>query len=394
VLILVENAAIPYDRRVMAEANSLLANGYTVSIICPTASQQPARESLGGVLVRRYRSRPSRGGAASQVAEYLVALVKTFWLMLSLARDPGFDVIHACNPPDLFFLVAWPFRLFGVRFLFDQHDLSPELYAALYGRDSGVVMRALKWSERRSYKAADAVVTVNESYKRLAVSRGGVAPERVFVVRNGPREGWPRAVEPRPELSRGREHLVVYMGVMGYQDGVDVLLDAVAALTGPMGMGDVTFALVGDGNAAASLKERAAALGIEEYVDFVGWVSDEDTLSAYLVTADACVCPEPSSPLNDHSTFIKVMEYMASGTPVVAFDLPETRVSAGEAALYATPGDVEGFAALLRDVLTDEELAARMRARAAERIGSLRWERQVPALLAAYECALGEKRRG
>jgi glycosyltransferase involved in cell wall biosynthesis len=394
VLILVENAAIPYDRRVMAEANSLLANGYTVSIICPTASNQPPRELLGGVLVRRYRSRPSRGGAASQVAEYAVALVKTFALMVSLSRDPGFDVIHACNPPDLFFLVAWPFRLFGVRFVFDQHDLSPELYAALYGRDSGAVMRALRFTERRSYRVADAVITVNESYKRLAVSRGGVAPERVFVARNGPREGWPRPVAPRPELRRAREHLVVYMGVMGHQDGVDVLLDAIAVLTGPMGMTDVTFALVGDGNAAASLKEQARELGIEEFVDFVGWISDEEVLSAYLVTADACVCPEPSNPLNDHSTFIKVMEYMASTTPIVAFDLPETRVSAGEAAVYATPGDVEGFAALLGEVLADEEMRSRMRACAEERIGSLRWERQVPALLAAYECALGAKRRG
>ena len=393
-LVLVENESVPHDRRVADIARSLVEHGFTVSVICPADPGEPLTEDLSGVLVRRYLPRPSRGGALSQVAEYAVALVKTFGLMLSLWRKPGFDVVHACNPPDLFYLAVAPFRLLGTRFLFDQHDLAPELYSALYGRDEGIVLAALRFTERASYRAADAVVTVNQSYKRLALSRGGVDEGRVFVVRNGPREGWPLPVAPDPALKRGRRFLVVYMGVMGHQDGVDVLLEAIAALVHGHGFDEATFALVGDGNAADSLRARATELGIGEWVHFTGWVRDEAVLSAYLATADACVCPEPSSPLNDHSTFIKVMEYMAAGTPIVAFDLPETRVSAGDAALYAAPGDVECFAADIEAALTDTELATRMRECARERIAALRWERQVPALLAAYERALAPRRRG
>ena len=388
VLILVENESVPHDRRVTEEAKSLVANGYIVSVICPADLGEPLRESIAGALVRRYRPRRSEGGALSQVLEYLVALTKTFALMLALSREPGFDVVQACNPPDLFFLIAWPFKLAGKRFIFDQHDLSPELYAGLYDRVDGPIMAVLRWSERMSYRSSDAVMVANESYKRLACARGGVDEDGVFVVRNGPREDWPRRVPADPLLRRGRRFLVVYLGVMGYQDGVDVLLEAIDLLVHARGFHRASFALVGEGNASASLKEQARSLGIEDYVEFAGWVSDEDELSRYLLSADACVCPEPSSPLNDKSTFIKVMEYMAAGTPIVAFDLPETRFSAQDAALYAAPGDVGGFAQRLEEVLTDEGLRAAMVATAARRIPELRWERQVPALLAAYERAL------
>ena len=235
---------------------------------------------------------------------------------------------------------------------------------------------------------SDAVIASNESYKQLACSRGGVPADRVFVVRNGPREGWPRDVPPDESLKAGRRHLVVYIGVMGYQDGVDVLMQAVHTLVHVLGFTDASFAVIGDGDATAELKSQASALDIDEYVHFTGWIEDEDALSRYLATADACVCPEPSSPLNDHSTFIKVMEYMASATPIVAFDLPETRYSAADAAVYAQPGDVATFAGLIKAALTDEALRARMVAVAQERVPSLRWERQVPSLLAAYEYAL------
>lgn len=393
-LILVENAPVPDDRRVAEEARSLQASGYVVSVICPGATGQPLEESLDGVEVRRYRPWTSRGGVLSQGVEYLTALAKTLRLMIAVSRNPGFDVVQACNPPDLFFLIVWPFKLAGKRFIFDQHDLSPELYASLYSRDRGLLMWLLRSTERLSYRLSDAVIVTNESYRRLALSRGRVDPDRVFVVRNGPREGWPRPVSADASLKKGRRYLVVYMGVMGRQDGVDVLLRAIGTLVHSMGFCDATVALVGSGQAMESLKEQARDLGIEEYVYFTGWIKDEAVLSRYLVTADACVCPEPSSPLNDHSTFIKVMEYMASRTPIVAFDLPETRVSARDAAVYAAPGDVEGFAELLRDVLIDGDLRSKMTAAAADRIPSLRWERQVPNLLAAYDRALLPGRRG
>ncbi len=388
VLILVENGSVPHDRRVTEEALSLRAAGYVVSVICPCGPKQLLRESLDGVEVRRYRLLASRGGGPSQSREYLTALTKTFWLMLKLLHTPGFDVIQACNPPDLFFLIVWPFKLAGKRFIFDQHDLTPELFSVLYRRDRGLVVRVLRWCERLSYALSDAVIVCNESYRRLAVSRGGVEPDNVFIVRNGPRNGWPRPVPADSSLKKGRRFLVVYIGVMGYQDGVDMLLEVVHTLVHTMGFRDATFALVGEGNAQGSLKRQVKALDIDGFVDFTGWIKSEETLSTYLVTADACVSPEPSSPLNDHSTFIKVMEYMASKTPIVAFDLPETRVSAQDAAVYATPGDIEGFAKRVREVLTDETLRSRMMASAADRIPSLRWECQVPSLLAAYDCAL------
>lgn len=392
-LILVENAPVPSDRRVIEEARSLAANGYVVSVIAPAGQGEPRRETLDGIEVRRFGPIEARGGAHSQIVEYLNALARTFCLMISLCRTPGFDVIEACNPPDLFFLIAWPFRLAGKRFIFDQHDLSPELYASLYSRDRGFLMRILRWAERRSYRASDAVLVCNESYRRLAILRGAVDPDRVFIVRNGPREDWPISAPPDPSLKMGRPYLVVYMGIMGFQDGVDVLVDAVNVLVNTMGFHEATFALVGDGSAAHTLKEQVRQLGLEEYVRFPGWIEDEETMSLYLVTADACVCPEPSSPLNDQSTFAKVMEYMAAGKPTIAFDLPETRFSAQDAAVYAAPGDVEGFAAHIRAVLTDADLRVKMASAAATRIPSLRWECQVPALLAAYHRALGTSGR-
>jgi predicted ATP-grasp superfamily ATP-dependent carboligase/glycosyltransferase involved in cell wall biosynthesis len=389
VLILVENASVPEDGRVTKEALSLIKNGYSVSVICPAGEGESLREVLDGIDIRRYRSIEASGGALSQAAEYFNALMRTFWLMVRMLRSPGFDVIQACNPPDLLCLIVWPFTLLGKRFIFDQHDLTPELYEVLYGRRNSLAMWALKWSERVSYRMADAVIVCNDSYRHVALSRGRIPAERVFTVRNGPSEGWPKPAAPDPSLKAGRRYLVAYVGVMGYQDGVDVLLRCIDVLVNDMGVRDTTFALIGDGHAAESLRQQARELGIEAFVEFTGWIRDPASLTTYLRTADACVSPEPSSPLNDHSTFIKVMEYMAFGIPIVAFDLAETRVSAGDAAAYATPGDVNGFALLLREILTDGDLRNRMIEAAAARIPSLRWERQVPNLLAAYRFALG-----
>jgi glycosyltransferase involved in cell wall biosynthesis len=392
VLILVENAPVPADRRVIEEARALHADGYVVSVICPGSTGQPSRESISGIEVRRYRPIHAQGGARAQIVEYANALVRTFWHMLALARNPGFDVIEACNPPDLFFLIVWPFKLAGKRFVFDQHDLTPELYSSLYARDGGLILRVLRWCERRTYHLADVVLSCNESYRRLALTRGGKGPDDVFVVRNGPNEGWPVPLPPDESLKGGRRYLVVYMGIMGFQDGVDVLVDAVHELVHAMGFRDATFAIVGDGSAMESLKAQARELDVEDYIDFVGWVEEEERMALYLASADACVCPEPSSPLNDQSTFAKVMEYMAALKPIVAFDLTETRFSAREAALYAAPGDITGFASRIRDALTDEQLRETMKASATARIPDLRWERQIPTLLAAYERALLAKR--
>ncbi len=388
VLILVENAPVPGDRRVVHEALSLIADGYSVSVICPFGpGQKLAHDTFQGIDIWRYMPMQAQGGTLSQLAEYTLALVKTFWLMLKVARRSGFDIIHACNPPDLFFVVAWPFKLFGKRFIFDQHDLAPELYQAITGKGRGLVLWGLRVTERFTYAMSDVVIASNESYKAIAQDRGGVSADRVFVVRNGPRDGWPKPVAPDESLKRGRSNLVVYIGVMGWQDGVDALIAAANVLVHDLAFTDVHVAIVGDGIAGESLRAQARELRIEEWVEFVGWTDDEDLLSRYLTTADACVCPETSSPLNDHSTFIKVMEYMASNTPVVAFDLPETRYSAGDAALYAPSGDIKGFALRIREALTDSAVRERIRSAAVKRMPELRWEAQVPSLLDAYRRA-------
>lgn len=387
-LILVENESVPHDRRVLVEAGAMSAHGYTVCVICPADPGEPLEEVIERFRVLRYRGSPSHGGALSQIREYARALVQTQMLMMRAGRDGGFDVIHACNPPDLFFLSALPYKLAGKKFIFDQHDLAPELYQSLYRRSTGPLMWALRLSERMSYRMADSVIAVNESYAGLARARGHVPADRVFLVRNGPREGWPLDVPQDDSLKRGHSHLVLYLGVMGHQDGVDILLRAAARVVKDIGDGEVLFALVGDGDAVPTLRAMARELGIERDIEFVGWLRDEDLISRYLRTADACVSPESSSPLNDRSTFVKVMEYMAAHKPIVAFDLPETRFSAQDAAVYASPGDIEGFAARISDVLTDETLRTRMTAAAAARVPALRWECQVPALLAAYDRAL------
>jgi glycosyltransferase involved in cell wall biosynthesis len=389
VVILVENESVPHDRRVLDEARALVAHGYEVCVICPADSGELFEETMEGFRVLRYRSSPARSGALNQIREYANALVQTQKLIGRASRNGGFDVILACNPPDLFFLTALPYKLVGKKFIFDQHDLAPELYQSIYGKSTGPLMWALRFSQSMSYRLADSVITVNESYASLARNSGQVPADRVFVVRNGPREGWPLQVPSDDSLKRGHPYLVLYLGVMGYQDGLDVLLQIAEHLVKNLGFGEALFALVGDGDAVPDLKTMAQELGIEQNVEFVGWVSDEELISRYLQTADACVCPEPSSPLNDKSTFVKVMEYMASGKPIVAFDLPETRVSAGDSAVYASPGDVPAFARVLMNVLSDPGQQQLMQAQAEARLPALRWENQVPALLEAFSKALG-----
>lgn len=385
VLIMSENMPCPPDRRVLAEATSLAEQGWTVSVICPAGPAQPLREEHDGVRFFRYPQPPGGNGLLGYALEYGISLAQALRLALSVAIYPGFDVVQGCNPPDLFFLIGGLFRLFGKSYVFDQHDLSPEVYSSRFADARPVVRRLLLALERWSYKTASAVLATNESYRRIAIERGGVAPEKVFVVRNGPREGWPVHARVDAGLRRGKRHLVLYSGVMGPQDGVQDFLLAAAELL--RSRDDITFALLGDGDERHALEAAAVHLGIEDRVHFAGWISDEREMSAYLATADLCVSPEPPSPLNDVSTFVKVAEYLAAGKPVIAYDLPETRFTAGDAGLYAKPGDWRGLATQIDRVLSDDALAARMRQAAAKRLPELLWERQVPALVTAYRSA-------
>jgi len=266
----------------------------------------------------------------------------------------GFDVIHACNPPDTFFLLAAFYKLRGKKFVFDQHDLCPEVYRARFGSPrSNLLLKGLSLLEKLSYKTANLVIATNESYKRIALERGKVREENIFVVRTGPDSEKLKQLESEPELKRGRKYMVCYLGVMGPQDGVDYFLRAAEIITKNHERNDILFVLIGGGDSFNELKRLSIELGLQEHTLFTGRISDSE-LVRYLSTADVCVGPDPKNELNDNSTMNKIMEYMAMGKPIVSFDLKETRFSAGDAALYAWPNDTEDFSNKILELLGDE----------------------------------------
>ena len=388
---LVENLPSPFDRRVWQEALALRDAGYAVSIICPTGRGYEKRyEVIEGVHIWRY-SLPTEGaGALGYAAEYSVALVKAFYLSLKVALVRGFDVVHACNPPDLFFLIGGFFKLFGKKFLFDHHDANPELYEAKFGRRD-LFWKLMCWLERMTFRTADVSLATNESYRRIAVERGGMPPERVYVVRSGPSLERMRITEPDEKLKKGKRYLIGYVGVMGRQEGIDLLLQAARTLVFDLGRKDVHFGMVGGGTSLDEMQKLARELGLSEYVTFTGRVPDVQML-AMLNTADICVNPDVANPMNDISTMNKVMEYMALGKPMVQFDLTEGRYSAQEASLYARRNDPADFAAKIAELIDDPQKRARMGAFGRRRVQeALEWRYEVPKLLAAYATLFADR---
>ena len=385
VLFLVENLPSPFDRRVWQEATALRNAGYTVSIVCPTGrGYEKTFEAIDGIDIWRYRLPVEGEGARGYLLEYASALASAFLLSWRVFLGRGFDVIHACNPPDLFFLIGGFFKLFGRKFVFDHHDLNPELYEAKFGRRDSLYRLLLKL-ERWTYRTADIALATNESYRAIAIARGGMDPARVFVVRSGPSLERMRILPPRPELRRGRRYLVGYVGVMGQQEGIDYLLRAARAIVFDCGRRDVHFGLVGGGTSLEAMKHLASGLGIADFVTFTGRVPDEDML-AMLNTADVCVNPDVANDMNDKSTMNKIMEYMALGKPIVQFDLTEGRYSAQDASLYARRNDVRDFAAKILELLDDPERRTRMGEFGRRRIeNELEWRHEFPKLIAAYE---------
>jgi glycosyltransferase involved in cell wall biosynthesis len=388
VLILVENLPCPFDRRVWQEASALRDAGYAVSIICPTGrGYEKKHEVIDAIHLWRYTLPGEGAGALGYLLEYGAALVCTFALAFKVLLRRGFDVIHACNPPDLFFLIGGFFKLFGKKFVFDHHDASPELYQAKFGR-RGFLWRVLVQLEKLTFRTADVSIATNHSYRRIAIDRGGMAPERVFVVRSGPSLERMRIVPPVEALKKGRRYLVGYVGVMGRQEGIEYLLRAAAHIVQSLGRSDVHFGLVGGGTSLEEMKRLANALRIGEYVTFTGRVSD-GALLAMLNTADVCVNPDVANEMNDISTMNKVMEYMALGKPIVQFDLTEGRTSAQQASLYARRNDALDLAAKIVELLDDPARRAAMGAFGRRRIESeLEWRYEAPKLIAAYD-ALG-----
>ncbi|MFK0289795.1 glycosyltransferase family 4 protein [Streptomyces sp. NPDC090442] len=389
-LVLVENLSVPFDRRVWQECTTLRDAGWEVHVICPRGEKRDTEPEalIDGVRIHRYPLRAATGGPAGYLREYGSAL----WHTARLARKVGaVDVVHACNPPDLLFVPALWLKRRGARFVFDQHDLVPELYLSRFDRGEDLLYRAVCALERLTYRAADVVLATNESYRDVAVRRGGKRPADVFVVRSAPQTDRFQPVPPEPELKRGKPHLLCYLGVMGPQDGVDYALRALAKLRDELGRTDWHAVFVGAGDAFDAMVALSRRLGLSGQVEFTGRIPDAD-LVRYLSTADVCLSPDPRNPLNDVSTMNKVLEYMAMGRPVVSFDLREARVSAGDAALYAPDNDEAGFAKLIALLLDDPEKRARMGEIGQERIsGQLSWRNSQASLLAAYAAACRDR---
>jgi len=393
---MVENLSMPFDRRPWREALALREAGYEVSAISPKGDDRDtiSREMIDGVSIYRYKHYESTGGAASYFIEYGNAMLKMFLLSLVVFLREGFDIIHLCNPPDTLILVALPYKLLGRKVIYDQHDLAPDIYIMHKdGAEGGVMLKVLYFFERLTYRLCDVVVTINESYRRVALERGHVPDAKVFVVRNGPERASFEGVEPNPALRRGKEHLLCYVGMMGPQDGVDIMLRAVAHLAHEVGRDDFHVHIIGDGTEFEALKTYATELGVADRCTFAGRVSHAEVMEG-VASADVCICPDPKTPLNDKANLVKALEYMSLGKPFVTFDLAEVRYSAADAALYATPGDEHDFADKLNRLLDTPELREKIGAIGRQRVlDGLSWERSKENLWAAYAQASEEPRR-
>jgi glycosyltransferase involved in cell wall biosynthesis len=387
VLVIVENLPVPFDRRVWQEACALAEAGYRVSVICPKGRGFAAgHETREGIEIYRHRLREA-SGPFGYLLEYTWALLAEFLLALRIYARTRFRVLHACNPPDTIFLIGLFFKLFGVRFIFDHHDLNPELFEAKFQR-RGFLYRLVCLAERLTFRTATISIATNESYRDVAVARGGMSLDHVFIVRSCPDLRNIRQGPPQPELKEGRPLLVVYLGVMGPQEGLGLLLDSIEHIVKQQKRDDTLFVFIGAGTSLPQLKALAAQKGLERVTKFTGRIPD-DELAAYLSTADVCVAPDPKNPMNDKSTMNKIFEYMAHARPVVLYHLTEGRRSAGDAALYAAPNDPQDFAAQIVKLLDSEPLRRELGARGRRRIEEgLNWDAEKQRLVQAYAAAL------
>jgi glycosyltransferase involved in cell wall biosynthesis len=390
VLIIVQNLPVPFDRRVWLECQALRSAGHEVSVVCPKGPGDPTHEIVDGVALYKYRPYQPGGGGIGFLIEYVYSFAATAWLTTRVWRHRRFQVLQACNPPDVFWPLGVLFRkIGGSRFVFDHHDLCPELYESRFPDGGRVPYWGLRVLEFCTFRSADHVISTNESYRQIALQRGKKRANEVTVVRTGPDADKLRREAAEPQLRRGRRFLVAYLGVMGPQDGVDIVVMAAAKIVHDWGRKDVGFTLIGSGDCFDELVALRDKLGLQDDVEFTGRAPD-DLVRRVLSTADVGLSPDPKNPLNDVSTMNKTMEYMAFELPTVAFDLKETQVSAGDAALYAMPNKVEDFAQVLVNLLDDEPLREQMGKVARFRVESeLAWQHQRASYLEVYERLLG-----
>jgi glycosyltransferase involved in cell wall biosynthesis len=386
VLIIVENLPVPFDRRVWLEATTLHRSGYTVSVICPKApGYEASEETINGVHIYRHPLPLEARSAAAYLIEYASALFWQTVLSFKAFRHRGFDVLHICNPPDLLFMVALLHKIIGgKKIIFDHHDATPELYEAKFGRRD-LYWRLLTVAEKCTFWTADISIATNESYRRIAINRGAMKPDQVFVVRSGPSLDRLTAMPADPTWRHGRRFMVGYVGVISKLEGLDLLLAAVDHIVRKRHRTDIQFVVVGSGPEWRSIVRMSIEMDLREYVTFTGRV-DDVTLFTILSTADLCVNPDRVTPMTDISTMNKIMEYMAFAKPIVQFDVTEGRFSASKSSLYARTNDPVDFAEKILTLIDDEQLRATMGAFGLQRVReSLAWHHEEPQLLAAYE---------
>ncbi len=383
-VIMVENLPVPFDRRVWQEACALRDAGWTVSVICPRTDKYPAAfEMLDDIAVYRHPLPLEARGKAGFVLEYATALFHEFRLLLKVARERGFDVVQACNPPDLLFLPVLPFKLMGKKFIFDHHDISPELFAVKFG-SKGLLHRALTLLERWTFRAADLVISTNETFRQIAIERGGKDPADVVTVYSVPDVSRIRRVAPDPGLRAGKSLVLGYVGIINDQDGVDHIVRAVHHLTRDLHASNVHTVVVGDGPALPSAKALARELGVEDEITFTGYLSGEKLLAA-LSSFDIGIIPDPVNEYNDKISMNKVFEYSALGIPIVSYNLSETRRLLGDALTTADSDDPAGLARAVQPLLADEEKRLALgRASAALARRDFSWEREAETFVNAY----------
>lgn len=392
VLIIVENLPVPFDRRVWQEATALKEAGYGVSVICPKGKGYDlSEEVIGGINIHRHRLPFEASSGPGYLVEYSAALFWEFLLSVKILRRHGFDVIHACNPPDLIYLIASFYKFFfGKKFIFDQHDLNPELYEVKFGK-RGFFHTLLCHFERRTFRWADASIATNQTFKRIAIERGGMKPEKVWIVKSYPDLARFKRTEPSSEVRGDFKYLIGYVGIIAEQDGVDLLMKAMAHIVHHHKRTDSCCVVIGDGPALASLKALAQSLDVETYVDFTGYLRGEALMST-LSSMDIGVIPDPPNACNNKLSMNKVFEYMSLGLPFVQFDLPQSRSEAGNAALVAEASTPEALAKVILQLLDDPEARQRMSLEGrtvAQR--DFQWANEKKSLLAAYAHVLGDK---
>lgn len=392
VLVIVQNLPVPLDRRVWLECQALAAQGYHVSVICPKGPGDPAFHEIDGIAIYKYRPAPEAKGLAGFALEFAYSWLRTAWLSQRVRRQQGFDVIQACNPPDTYWLLARLWRMRGVRFVFDQHDLNPELFLSRFGVPTSFGARlqynGLRWLERMTYRSADHIISTNGSYKNIAITRGHRTSEDVTIVRSGPDTRVMRPVYPPSDLKEPGTYLLAYLGIMGPQDGVDRAVDVMEELVHRRGRTDVRAVLMGFGDCLEELRAQSTRLDLDDYITFTGRVGQRE-IAQYLSAADLGLGPDQNTPLNDLSTMNKTMEYMAFALPSVSFDLAETRVSGGDTAIYVPSGDITAFADAVEDLLDDPDRRAALGRAARERVSiELDWQAQAQAYVSVFDKVL------